>query len=69
MVMAPIMLVGGVIMAMREDVALSRLLLVVVPVLGIAVGLIVSRMIPYFRSMQKRIDRINAVLREHGIVS
>ncbi len=64
MVMAPIMLVGGVVMALREDVALSRLLLVVVPVLGIAVGLIVSRMIPYFRSMQKRIDRINAVLRE-----
>ena len=64
MVMAPIMLVGGVIMALREDVALSRLLLVIVPVLGIAVGLIVSRMIPYFRSMQKRIDRINEVLRE-----
>ncbi|NMR20754.1 ABC transporter ATP-binding protein [Cellulomonas fimi] len=64
MVMAPIMLVGGVVMALREDVALSRLLLVVVPVLGIAVGLIVSRMIPYFRAMQKRIDRINAVLRE-----
>ncbi|RYV50572.1 ABC transporter ATP-binding protein [Pengzhenrongella frigida] len=64
MVMAPIMLVGGVVMALREDVALSRLLLVVVPVLGIAVGLIVSRMIPYFRAMQKRIDKINAVLRE-----
>ncbi|MGV8968236.1 MAG: ABC transporter ATP-binding protein [Cellulomonas sp.] len=64
MVMAPIMLVGGVVMALREDVALSRLLLVVVPVLGVAVGLIVSRMIPYFRAMQKRIDRINAVLRE-----
>ena len=64
MVMAPIMLVGGVVMALREDVALSRLLIVIVPVLGASVGLIVSRMIPYFRSMQKRIDRINAVLRE-----
>ncbi|HEY8717937.1 ABC transporter ATP-binding protein [Pengzhenrongella sp.] len=64
MVMAPIMLVGGVVMALREDVALSRLLIVVVPVLGLSVGLIVSRMIPYFRAMQKRIDRINAVLRE-----
>ena len=64
MVMAPIMAIGGVVMALREDVALSRLLIVIVPVLGVAVGLIVSRMIPYFRSMQKRIDRINAVLRE-----
>ena len=64
MVMAPIMLVGGVVMALQEDIALSRLLLVLVPVLGVAIGLIVSRMIPYFRAMQKRIDRINAVLRE-----
>ncbi|GAA3222075.1 ABC transporter ATP-binding protein [Oerskovia jenensis] len=64
MVMAPIMLVGGVIMALQEDVELSGLLLVVVPVLGIVVGLIVSRMVPYFRKMQKRIDAINGVLRE-----
>lgn len=64
MVMAPIMLVGGVIMALQEDVALSGLLLVVVPVLGIVVGLIVSRMIPLFRMMQKRIDAINRVMRE-----
>ncbi|GAA1410904.1 ABC transporter ATP-binding protein [Oerskovia paurometabola] len=64
MVMAPIMLVGGVIMALQEDVELSALLLVVVPVLGIVVGLIVSRMVPYFRKMQKRIDAINGVLRE-----
>ncbi|MFD6092681.1 ABC transporter ATP-binding protein [Oerskovia sp. NPDC060338] len=64
MVMAPIMLVGGVIMALQEDVELSALLLVVVPVLGIVVGLIISRMVPYFRKMQKRIDAINGVLRE-----
>ncbi len=64
MVMAPIMLVGGVVMALRENVELSALLLVVVPVLGLCVGLIVSRMVPYFRAMQKRIDAINAVLRE-----
>jgi ATP-binding cassette subfamily B protein len=64
MVMAPIMLVGGVVLALQEDVALSRLLLVVVPVLGIVVGLIVSRMIPYFRVMQQRIDAINRVMRE-----
>lgn len=64
MVMAPIMLIGGVILALQEDVALSGLLLVVVPVLGIVVGLIVSKMVPYFRKMQKRIDAINRVMRE-----
>ncbi|MFC8597512.1 ABC transporter ATP-binding protein [Isoptericola sp. NPDC057191] len=64
MVMAPIMLVGGVIMALQEDVELSALLLVVVPVLGIAMGLLMWRMVPYFRAMQKRIDAINGVLRE-----
>ncbi|WP_456786868.1 ABC transporter ATP-binding protein [Cellulomonas sp. P5_C5] len=64
MIMAPILLVGGVIMAMREDVGLSAVLLVSVPVLALVVGLIVTRMIPYFRSMQKRIDAINRVLRE-----
>lgn len=64
MVMAPIMLAGGVLMALRENIELSALLLVVVPVLGLCVGLIVARMVPYFRAMQKRIDAINAVLRE-----
>ncbi|MCG7288289.1 ABC transporter ATP-binding protein/permease [Cellulomonas sp. ACRRI] len=64
MLMAPIMLVGGVVLALQEDVALSGLLLVVVPVLGIVVGLIVSRMVPYFRMMQQRIDAINRVMRE-----
>ena len=64
MVMAPIMLVGGVIMALSEDVSMSGLLLVIVPVLGITAGLIVWRMVPHFRRMQKRIDAINAVLRE-----
>ncbi|NKY09515.1 ABC transporter ATP-binding protein [Cellulomonas hominis] len=64
MVMAPIMLVGGVVLALQQDVALSGLLLVVVPVLGVVVGLIVSKMVPYFRVMQKRIDAINRVMRE-----
>jgi len=64
MVMAPIMLVGGVVMALQENVELSGLLLVIVPVLGVSVGLIISRMVPYFRQMQKKIDGINAVLRE-----
>ncbi|MBI9114993.1 ABC transporter ATP-binding protein [Sanguibacter suaedae] len=64
MVMAPIMLVGGVIMALREDVGLSALLVVVIPVLGLTIGIIISRMVPYFRLVQVRIDRINSVLRE-----
>ncbi|WP_407320839.1 ABC transporter ATP-binding protein [Isoptericola halotolerans] len=64
MVMAPIMMVGGVVMALREDPALSVLLVVIVPVLGVAVGLLMWRMVPYFRGMQARIDVINGVLRE-----
>jgi ATP-binding cassette subfamily B protein len=64
MVTAPIMCVGGVIMALREDVGLSWLMLVSVPVLVVAIGLIVSRMVPQFRAMQVRIDAVNRVLRE-----
>ncbi|WP_369372324.1 ABC transporter ATP-binding protein [Promicromonospora sp. Populi] len=64
MVMAPIMLVGGVILALSEDVSMSALLLVIVPVLAASAGVIVWRMVPHFRRMQKRIDAINGVLRE-----
>lgn len=64
MVSAPIMCFGGIIMALNQDVPLSTLLVVIVPVLGIVVSLIVRRMRPLFRSMQKRIDTVNRVLRE-----
>jgi ATP-binding cassette subfamily B protein len=64
MVTAPITCVGGVIMALREDVGLSWLLVVCVPVLVIAIGLIIRRMVPQFRQMQTRIDTVNRVLRE-----
>jgi ATP-binding cassette, subfamily B, multidrug efflux pump len=64
MVMAPIMMVGGVIMAMREDLGLSWLIAVTVPVLALALGLIISRMVPSFRLMQTRIDEVNRLLRE-----
>ena len=64
MVMAPIMCVGGIIMALRQDRQLSLLLVVAVPALGVIVGLIISRMRPLFRQMQVRIDQINRVLRE-----
>ncbi|HEY0450837.1 ABC transporter ATP-binding protein [Actinophytocola sp.] len=63
-VTAPIMCVAGVVMALREDVGLSWLLLVCVPVLIISIGLIVTRMVPQFRKMQDRIDDVNRVLRE-----
>jgi ATP-binding cassette subfamily B multidrug efflux pump len=61
---APIMCVGGVIMALRQDAGLSWLMLVSVPVLVVAIGLIIRRMIPQFRLMQAQIDTVNRVLRE-----
>ncbi|MFI7610486.1 ABC transporter ATP-binding protein [Nonomuraea terrae] len=64
MVAAPIMCVGGIVLALRQDAALSSLLLVVLPVMIVIVGAIVMRMRPHFRTMQERIDRINQVLRE-----
>ena len=64
MVTAPIMMVGGVIMALREDVGLSWLLLVCVPTLLVSLVTIISRMVPSFRLMQVRIDAVNKILRE-----
>jgi ATP-binding cassette, subfamily B, multidrug efflux pump len=64
MVAAPIMAVGGVIMAVRQDVGLSWLLTVSVPLLAVLIALIVRRMVPQFRLMQSRIDVVNRVLRE-----
>jgi len=64
MLMAPIMMVGGIIMALREDVGLSWLVAVAVPILGAAIGFIVYHMVPGYRMMQDRIDTVNRVLRE-----
>ena len=64
MVSAPILIVGGVIMALRTDVPLSGLLVVVIPAMGILIGLTMSRLIPIFRATQTRLDRINQVMRE-----
>ncbi|MFF0554716.1 ABC transporter ATP-binding protein [Streptomyces sp. NPDC004266] len=64
MVSAPIMCVGGIVMALGQDVPLSGVLLAVVPVLGVSVSLIVRRMRPLFRTMQERLDTVNRVLRE-----
>lgn len=64
MVAAPIMGVGSVLLALRQDVSMSLLLLIVLPVLVTAVTLIVSRMGPLSASLQQRVDRINKVMRE-----
>ncbi|WP_103062705.1 ABC transporter ATP-binding protein [Actinomyces qiguomingii] len=64
MLMAPIMLVGGTVMALRVDVPLSALLLVLIPLLLVVVGALMSRLLPHFQVMQSRIDRVNLVMRE-----
>lgn len=64
LVSAPIMMVGGIIMALREDVGLSWLVAVAVPVLLVAVMLVIRRMVPLFRQLQTGLDRVNRVLRE-----
>ncbi len=64
MVAAPMMMVGGIVMSVREDVGLSWLVAAVVPVLGVSIGFIVTRMVPNFRLVQERIDEVNRLLRE-----
>ncbi len=64
LVSAPILAVGGVILAMRQGIQLSWLIAVSVPILLIAVSLIIVKMVPLFRLMQARIDKVNRVLRE-----
>src|SRR5689334_4025613 len=64
LVASPLTCIGGVVMALREDIELSWLLLVSVPVLAGSIGVIVWRMIPQFRDMQPQIDTVNRVLRE-----
>ncbi|MFZ4233561.1 ABC transporter ATP-binding protein [Streptomyces murinus] len=64
MVSAPIMCVGGIVLALGLDVPLSGVLIAVVPVLAICVTLIVRKLRPLFRTMQTRLDKVNQVLRE-----
>ncbi|MCU1454269.1 MAG: multidrug transporter ATP-binding protein, partial [Acidimicrobiales bacterium] len=64
LIAAPITCVGGIVMALREDVGLSWILTVSIPLLVLGVGIVVSRMVPQFRLMQVRIDDVNQVLRE-----
>jgi ATP-binding cassette subfamily B multidrug efflux pump len=64
MILAPIMAIGGVIMAIRQDAPLSALLIVVLPVMGAFIGVMVVRAMPLFKAMQIKIDRINQIMRE-----
>jgi ATP-binding cassette, subfamily B, multidrug efflux pump len=64
MVSAPISMVGGIIMALRQDVGLAWLVAVAIPLLAVAVGLVIRRMIPQFRLMQTSIDSVNRIMRE-----
>jgi ATP-binding cassette subfamily B multidrug efflux pump len=64
MLMAPIMCVGGIIMALREDVPLSGLLVVIIPIVVLVIGIIAARALPMFRALQKKTDRVNQVMRE-----
>ena len=64
LIAAPIMMVGGVFMALREDVGLAWLVAVTVLVLVVIIAFLVTRMLPGFRLMQRRLDTVNKVLRE-----
>jgi ATP-binding cassette subfamily B protein len=64
LISAPFTAIGGVVLALQQDVQLSWIMAVAIPLLLIIVSLIVWRMVPHFRRMQTRIDGINRVLRE-----
>lgn len=65
MAMAPMMMIGGIIMAVSKDAKLSLVLVVVIPVLALLILLIGRSALPLFKAMQKKIDRLNLVLREN----
>ncbi|GIO42147.1 ABC transporter ATP-binding protein [Paenibacillus apis] len=64
MIMAPMMCIGGIIMAVSKDATLSLTLIVIMPVLALAIFLIARKGLPLFKAIQKKIDRLNLVLRE-----
>lgn len=64
MIMAPLMCIGGIVMAVSQDAKLSTIFLVVLPVLGGAIALIGAKGLPLFKQIQKKLDRLNLVLRE-----
>jgi ATP-binding cassette, subfamily B, multidrug efflux pump len=64
MISAPILTIGGVIMALRQDVPLTGILLVIIPLMAVLIGFIMTRAVPMFQQMQLKLDRINQVMRE-----
>ncbi|HOV64446.1 MAG TPA: ABC transporter permease, partial [Spirochaetia bacterium] len=64
MIMAPIMAIGGIIMALQQDVVLSYSIIIIVPIMAAIVGLMLWKATPLFRSIQIKIDRVNQVMRE-----
>ena len=64
MIIAPILAVGGVIMALRQDIPLSGILIVVLPIMALIVGTLMARALPLFQAMQTKVDRVNQVTRE-----
>ncbi len=64
MISAPILTIGGVIMALRQDVPLTGILLVIIPIMAVLIGVVMGRAIPLFQAMQRKVDRINLVMRE-----
>ncbi len=64
MILAPIMAVGGIIMALRQDLVLSWLIVVIIPLMALIIAALISRAMPLFKSMQIKVDRVNTVVRE-----
>jgi ATP-binding cassette subfamily B protein len=64
MIIAPILAVGGIIMALRQDIPLSGILIVVLPVMALIVGTLMAKALPLFQAMQVKVDRVNQVTRE-----
>lgn len=64
MVMAPMMLIGGIIMAVSQDAALARIIVLIIPVIVVAVIVVMNKSTPLFRAMQEKLDKVNRVLRE-----
>ena len=64
MISAPILTIGGVIMALRQDVPLSGLLLVIIPIMALLIGFVLTRAVPLFQAVQRKLDRLNLVMRE-----
>jgi len=64
MIIAPILAIGGVVMALRQDIPLAGILIVILPIMTLIIGLLMSRALPLFQAMQRKIDRVNQVTRE-----